>query len=388
MVLLGAVSAFGPVSMDTYLPGLPDLTSDLGVSASAGQLTLTTCLIGLALGQLVAGPLSDAYGRKRPLLIGLLAFTVASGLCAVAPDVWSLSAARLLQGAAGAAGIVIARAVARDLYSGPPLARFFALLLLVNGLAPIVAPIVGGQLLQVTDWRGIFWVLAAFGAVLLVAAALGLHETLSPERRHGGGLRITLRTFRTLLSERRFVGYVLSCGLVFAAMFAYIAGSPFVLQDIHGVSEQAFSIVFGVNAAGILALGYLVIRLVDRVGSARLLTAGLAQQVVGAVAVLLAVVLDAGLWPLLVALFVVVSSIGLVLPAASELALADHPRNAGSASALLGVCQFLFGAMAAPFVGVGGTGTALPMAIVIAACSVAAWVSYWALAGRRSVAVA
>jgi DHA1 family bicyclomycin/chloramphenicol resistance-like MFS transporter len=199
---------------------------------------------------------------------------------------------------------------------------------------------------------------------------------------------VTLRTFRVLLSERRFVGYVLSCGLVFAAMFAYIAASPFVLEDVHGVSAQAFSLVFGINAAGIMGLSYLGGRLVDRLGSARLLAAGLAQQVLGAIGLLLAVLLDAGLAPLLVALFVVVSSVGLVLPSASELALADHPRTAGSASALLGVCQFLFGALAAPFVGVAGSDTAVPMAIVIAFCALAAWIAHAALAGRRGVAVA
>jgi DHA1 family bicyclomycin/chloramphenicol resistance-like MFS transporter len=387
VLILGAISAFGPVSMDTYLPGLPELSRDLGVSASAAQLTLTACLVGLAGGQLIAGPLSDAFGRRRPLLIGLAAFTAASLACAVAPDVWSLTAARLLQGAAGAAGIVIARAVARDLYSGARLARFFSLLLVVNGLAPILAPVVGAQLLHVTDWRGVFVVLAGFGALLFVAVALGLHETLAPDRRHGGGMRVTLATFRRLLAERRFRGYVLSCGLVFAAMFAYIAGSPFVLQDIYGVSEQAFSAVFGVNAAGILGLGALGGRLVERAGPPRLLVIGLGQQVVGAIGLLVAVLADAGLAAVLVALFLVVSSIGLVLPNASALALADHPRTAGSASALLGLCQFVFGAIAAPFVGLGGTGTAVPMAIVIVACALAASLTYELLAGRP-VAVA
>lgn len=385
VLILGAISAFGPVSMDTYLPGLPALSRDLGVSASAAQLTLTACLVGLAGGQLVAGPLSDAFGRRRPLLVGLAAFTVASLLCAVAPDIWSLTAARLLQGAAGAAGIVIARAVARDLYSGPPLARFFSLLLVVNGLAPILAPVVGAQLLHVTDWRGVFVVLAGFGAVLFAAAGLGLHETLPPERRHGDGMRSTLRTFRHLLSERRFRGYVLSLGLVYAAMFAYIAGSPFVLQDIYGASAQGFSAIFGLNGAAILTLSAIGGRLVERVGPTRLLVVGLGQQAIGAVGLLAAVLADAGLAAVLVALLLVVSSIGLVVPNASALALADHPRTAGSASGLLGLCQFLFGAVAAPFVGVGGTDTALPMAIVVATCALAASAAYRLLVGRTAV---
>src|SRR5215213_6158326 len=191
IAILGALTAFGPVSMDTYLPGLPELSRDLGASASETQLTLTACLFGLAAGQLMAGPASDALGRRRPLLAGLAGFTLASLLCAAAPDVWSLVAARVLQGVAGAVGIVIARAIARDLHSGDALARFLAVLMLVNGLAPILAPIVGAQLLHVTDWRGIFVVLAGLGLLLLAWAAVLLPETLDPERRHRGGLATT-----------------------------------------------------------------------------------------------------------------------------------------------------------------------------------------------------
>jgi DHA1 family bicyclomycin/chloramphenicol resistance-like MFS transporter len=372
VLLLAALSAFGPVSMDTYLPGLPELGRDLGAPPWQAGLTLTACLIGLATGQLLAGPVSDARGRRRPLLAGLALFVAASLACAAAPDIWTLTGARLIQGAAGAAGIVIARAIVRDLYSGSEMARFFAVLVLVNGLSPILAPLVGAQLLAVTDWRGIFVVLAGFGLVLLAASAFGLRETLPPDRRHGGGLASTLRVFRALIAEREFTGYVLACGFAMAAMFAYIAGSPFVLQEIHGVSATGFSVAFATNAAGIMAFGALSSRLVVRTGPARLLKAGLAIQAAGAAALLASVLADAPLAALLVSLFAVVSSIGLVLPNATALALADHPRTAGSASALLGLAQFVFGAMAAPLVGIGGTGTALPMAIVIAVAAAAA----------------
>ena len=384
VLILGALSAFGPVSMDTYLPGLPELSREIGASASEAQLTLTACLFGLAAGQLLAGPASDALGRRRPLLAGLAGFTVASLLCAAAPDVWSLIAARLLQGVAGAVGIVIARAIARDLHSGDALARFFALLMLVNGLAPILAPVVGAQLLHVTDWRGIFVVLAAAGLLLLVVAAAALPETLPPERRHGGGLAATRRAFAALLSDRRFVGYVLSCGLVFAAMFAYIAGSPFVLQEIHDLSATAFSLVFGANAAGIMAMSALSGRLVGRAGPARLLISGLAVQAAGALVLLVSVLSGDGLAGVLIGLFLVVASVGLVFPNASALAMADHPDRAGSASALLGLCQFVFGALAAPLVGVAGTATAVPMAVVIAVSAAAAVLAYVALAGRTA----
>jgi MFS transporter, DHA1 family, multidrug resistance protein len=387
VLLLGALSAFGPISMDTYLPGLPELADDLGASAAATQLTLTTCLIGLAVGQVIAGPVSDKLGRRRPLLGGLLLFTVASLLCAVAPDVWTLAAARLVQGAAGAAGIVIGRAVVRDLHEGSEMARFLALVLVVNGVAPIAAPIAGGQLLHVTDWRGIFVVLAGIGAVLLVWTAIVLRESLRPELRHGGGLAATLRVFARLLSDRRFLGYVLACGFAFAAMFAYIAGSPFVLQDLYGISEQSFSLVFGVNAAGIMSLSFLSGRIVERVGPATVFVGGLALQGVGAAALVAVVAADAPLGLVLLCLFCVVASIGLVFPSATTLALADHPDAAGSASGLLGVCQYLFGALAAPLVGLGGEGSALPLAIVIAACSAAAVGAYRLLVGRAPAAV-
>lgn len=385
IAILGALTAFGPVSMDTYLPGLPELSRDLGASASETQLTLTACLFGLAAGQLLAGPASDALGRRRPLLAGLAGFTLASLLCAAAPDVWSLTAARLLQGVAGAVGIVIARAIARDLHSGDSLARFFAVLMLVNGLAPILAPIVGAQLLHVTDWRGVFLVLAGLGLILLAVAALLLHETLPPERRHRGGLATTRRVFRELLSDRRFVGYVLSCGLVFAAMFAYIAGSPFVLQDIHGLSAQAYSLVFASNAAGIMLMSAVSGRLVSRRGPAALVVAGLCLQCFGAVVLLVSVLADGGLAGVLTGLFLVVSSVGLVFPNATALAMGDHPEKAGSASALLGLCQFVFGAAAAPLVGIAGTGTAVPMAVVIAVSAALAALLYRALSASPRI---
>jgi DHA1 family bicyclomycin/chloramphenicol resistance-like MFS transporter len=388
VLLLGALSGFGPVSMDTYLPGLPQLSEDLGASTSAAQLTLTACLLGLAAGQVIAGPVSDAFGRRRPLLCGLAAFTLASLLCAAAPDVWTLVAARFVQGAAGAAGIVIGRAVVRDLHQGAALARFLALVLTVNGLAPIVAPIAGGQLLHVTDWRGVFVALAGLGLLLLAWAALTLHETLRPELRHRGGLATTLRVFARLLSDRRFLGHVWACGFAFGALFAYIAGSPFVLQEIHGLSEQTFSLAFGLNAAGIMTLAWLSGRLVQRVGPARLLVAGLTLQTLGALGLVVVVAADVGLAGVLPCLFCVVAAIGLVFPNASALALADHPEAAGSAAGLLGVCQYLSGALAAPLVGLWGEDTALPLAVAIATCALAALASYRLLAGKAPATVA
>jgi MFS transporter, DHA1 family, multidrug resistance protein len=366
VVLLGALSTFGPLSMDMYLPGLPAMARDLSAPAWAAQLTITTSMLGLAGGQLVAGPISDALGRRRPLLAGLAAYMATSVLCALAPNVWMLLVLRLAQGCAGAAGIVIARAVVRDLHEGVEAARVFAMLMLVGGLAPILAPILGGQLLHVTDWRGIFVVLGAIGAALLIAAWWLLAETLEKRDRHGGGLVATVHVFGGLVRDRHFMGYVLSAGLTFAAMATYISGSPFVLQDIHGVSPQVFSLLFAVNAGGIMLGSQVSRKLVVRHGPRRLLDAGMAQGALGGAGVLVSVVAGLGLAGLLPSLFVMVSSIGLVLPNAAALALADHPRTAGSASALLGLAQFAIGAVAAPLAGVGGSHTALPMAIVMA----------------------
>ena len=381
VLLLGALSAFGPLSMDMYLPGLPSMARDLSAPAWAAQLTITTSMLGLAGGQLVAGPISDALGRRRPVLAGVVAYMAASLLCAAAPTIWLLLVFRLVQGLAGAAGIVIARAIVRDLHEGIAAARMFAMLMLIGGLAPILAPLVGGQLLHVTDWRGIFVVLAGIGALLLLGAWAILRETLAPENRRGGGLVATLHVFRGLVRDRPFMGYTLSAGLTFAAMATYISGSPFVLQDIYGVSPQVFSVIFASNAIGIMGASQVSRALVGRYGPRAMLEAGVCIGAAGGLGVLVSVVAGLGLAGLLPSLFVMVSSVGVVLPNAAALALADHPTTAGSASALLGLTQFATGALAAPLAGVGGSQTALPMAIVMATLPLAGLACLRVLAG-------
>lgn len=382
--ILGALSAFGPLSIDMYLPALPSLARDFGAGDAQVQLTLSACLLGLALGQTIAGPISDELGRLRPLLVGLSAYAFASLLCVFAPSVFALILLRFVQGLAGAAGIVIARAIVRDLHTGVAAARFFSLLMLVNGLAPILAPICGGLLLRFTSWRGIFVILAVIGALLLLAAATGLSETLPPGHRQSGGVRATITTFRHLLASRSFVGYALSCGLAFAAMFAYISGSPFVLQGIYGISPQLFSVIFAMNALGLVTASQVNGRLVGRVPPGRLLAAGLIANAIGGAALLSVVSIGGiGLVGILPSLFVVVSSLGFVMPNATTLALSGQPRTAGSASALLGVLQYAIGATVAPLVGAFGTGTALPMAVVIAALGISALLVF-VLLGRSS----
>ncbi|MGB6162394.1 MAG: multidrug effflux MFS transporter [Pseudonocardiaceae bacterium] len=364
-LILGLLPAFAPMSIDLYVPAFPGLARYFGVGQASVQLTLTTFLVGFTLGQLLAGPCSDAMGRRRPLLIGLAVYVMASVGCALAPSVAVLTGLRLVQGLAGSAGLVIAGAVVRDLYSGVALARFFSLLMLVNGLALILAPLMGSQLIRVVPWQGLFAVLAGYGVLLLVSVGFGLPETLPPSARRRGGLRATGRVMRELLADRRFISYVLASGSVFAAMFSYISGSPFVLQQIYGLSPQLYGVVFGVNAVGIAALGQLNGLLLRRLSPRRLLVAGLVLAVFGGVGLITAVLAGLGLPAVLPALFAVVASVGLVLPNATTLALSGRPEQAGTASALLGVLQYLFSAGAASLVGAFGAGTAVPMATLM-----------------------
>jgi DHA1 family bicyclomycin/chloramphenicol resistance-like MFS transporter len=375
VLLLGGLTALGPFTIDTYLAAFPDIAADLHTDAGSVQLTLTAALTGLALGQLVVGPLSDRWGRRRPLLVGGALYTAASLACAVAPSVGVLTACRLVQGLAGAAGVVIARAVVRDLYEGVAAVQFFSRLMLVSGLAPVLAPVLGSAMLAVATWRQVFAVLAGLGAVLLLAVVLLYRETLPVERRTTGGLAATGRILRVLARDRVLVGYALASGLAFAAMFAYIAGSPFVVQDVYGASTAVFATMFAVNALGLMAMGQVNARLVRHFDPRRILTVALTVQAGAGLALLAAVVLDPpggggpGLVAVLPALFVVVASLGCVLPNSTALALARHPRTAGSASALLGTLQFLIGAIAAPLT--GGSG-AEPLGIVVAAMAVGA----------------
>ncbi len=391
-VALGLLSTFGPLSLDLYLPALPELADDLQTTTSAAQLSITGCLIGLAFGQLVAGPLSDRFGRRRPLIIGLAAFMIASLACAFAPSSTVLLILRLVQGLAGAAGLVIARAVARDLYEGKALTIFFSRLILISGFAPVIAPVLGGQLSKVMSWRGIFGVLAGFGLLLLLVGIFGLRETLPAQRRTAGGLPATLRGFGVLLRDRLFVGSALSAGLAAASMFAYIAGATFVLQRIYGLSAQGFSLVFGMNSLGIVAAGQVGARLARRWSALRVLALGLVINLVGTAGLAVSVLAGLDLPFLVGSLFVMVSALGLVFPSATTLAMSGYPDRAGAASSLLGVSQFLFGAIAAPLVGIAGEDSAVPLglvAVTASSCAVGvfATVVYPAVRRRRLASV-
>ena len=374
LVVLGALSAFGPVTTDVYLPSLPQAAAALHTTPSGIQSSLTACMFGLAAGQLVIGPLSDSRGRRRPLVIAMGVFVVASVLCACAPNIVVLDLFRLLQGGAGGAAGAICFAIVRDLYEGVAAARAFSILMAVFGVAPIVSPAVGGQLLRVTDWRGVFLVLAGLGLVFLWCAYAWVGETLPVARRAKGGLVARAAVLRRLAIDPCFAGFALAGGFTFAALFAYISASPFVFEGMYHVSPQLFAVFFAINATGVLLANTLNARLLRRFSPHRLLDVGLAGVAVGAAGVLI-VVLAAQhrpyLYALVVPLFLMVSSTGVARPNATALALDRHPDTAGSAAALLGLIQFALGGIAAPLTGLDRH-SAVPLGVtVVAAASLA-----------------
>jgi DHA1 family bicyclomycin/chloramphenicol resistance-like MFS transporter len=389
VVLIGTMSIFGPLCIDMYLPALPQINRDLHASASAVQLTLTACLIGIALGQLLIGPVSDRLGRRLPLLIGLASFVFASLACAVAPNIYALIIFRLIQGMGGAAGIVISRSIVRDLHSGVALARFFATLMLATGVGPVFAPQIGSWILAFTDWRGVFVVLAVFGLLLLVSAWWRVPETLPQDKRLTGSILSTLGTMVGVTRDRVFLGYVLACGLGMGATFAYIAGSSFVLQNVYGLSPLDYGLVFAVNACGLIIGAQVSGKLAGRFGASRLLTAGLTTMVVGGALLFFVVQTRAvGLDGVIPSLWIVMFGFGFVGPNAAALAMQRYPHAAGSAAAVLGAFQFGMAALIAPLAGLGGTHDATPMVTLILVLSAAAVASRFLLAGsaRRQTA--
>ncbi len=371
--LLGTISVFGPLCIDMYLPALPGIGRDLHASASASQLTLTACLVGIAAGQLIIGPVSDRLGRRGPLLAGLAVFVLSSLLCALAPSIYALIVFRLFQGAGGASGIVISRSIARDLHSGDALARFFSALMLATGLGPVFAPQLGSWVLAFTNWRGIFAVLAVFGSVLMIVAWRRIPETLPSALRATGAVWSALRAMGAVISDRIFVGYSLACALAMGALFAYVSGSSFVLQNTFGLSARAYGLVFSVNAGAMVAGAQLSARLAGRLSARVLFAAGLAAMLAGSAAVLAVIAGHlAGLPALVPALMLMLAGWGMTSPNAIGLAIHRYPQAAGAASAVLGFLQFAVAAIVAPLPGLGGNSDPMPMAVLIFAFPLAA----------------
>ena len=373
IVVLGALTAVAPLATDMYVPGFPELGRTLHASSSAVQLTMTALLAGLVVGQLVIGPISDGLGR-RPLLIGGAGgFTLFSVACALSPNVPVLVTARFLQGVAGAGGMVLARAVLTDRFHGAELPRYFAVLAQIMGVAPIVAPVLGGAVLSFSTWRTVFAVLAATGVLLLLGVLRAVPESLPPERRLRNGMGSTFRAMGSLLGRRAFMGYVLVLGFSSATLFSYIAGSSFVFEDIHGVSAGMYSLIFATNSAGILITGAAFGRLAARVRINTLLTIGVGLATAGALAqVVLRLTVGESLAGTWITLFVSIGSLGLILPSTAGIGQALARHAPGAASALLGGLQFLLGALAAPLVGLFGTHSSLPMAVIMLISTVCA----------------
>jgi DHA1 family bicyclomycin/chloramphenicol resistance-like MFS transporter len=389
ILVLGALIALGPLTIDMYLPALPALGSDLNASESAVQLTLTGTLIGLGLGQLVIGPLSDALGRRRPLIAGTVVHIAASLLCLVAPNVAVLGVLRTLQGVGAAATMVVAMAVVRDLFTGKAAATILSRLMLVMGTAPILAPTIGAAVLTVGSWRGVFAVLAVLGVVLLLVAIFLLRETLPVERRRTGSFRPVLRTYRSLVTDPQFVVLTLVAALGMSALFSYVSGSSFVLQDHFHLTQQQFALVFALGAVALIGASQVNVVLLNRFTAQQIVFGALAGGLVfGAALIVFAASGAGGLVGFLVPLLFLLAAVGFVLPNAPALALSRHGEAAGTAAALLGATQFGLGALIAPVVGFLGN-DAPAMALTMTAGILVAWAALAAtMVRRRAVATA
>lgn len=366
LFVLAMCGGFAPFAIDAYLPGLPQIASEFGTEASLVQFTLTGFMVALGLMQLVIGPLSDQLGRRKLFLIGVFGSAVASVICAIAPNIWILILARILQGAFGAAGVVLSRAIVADLSSGVGMAKAFSLLMSIQSLAPVLAPILGGIIVPNLGWRAVFWFLAALSCSLGLAAIFLVRETLPPELRQSGGPRAAARDMATLLRYTHFVAPMLMFAAVFMGMFAYISASPFILQRIVGLSETQFSIVFAVNSASILAANLISGRLVSRIRPLTIVVIASYVMVGAALWLAFAVLaLDTSGWAICIGFFALVSTTGFLMPNIASATISAAGRRSGSGSALMGATQFLLAAISAPLTGIGDGTTALPFIVVL-----------------------
>ena len=372
ILILGALSAFGPLAIDFYLPGFPAMAQAFATDEKHNQLTLAVYFLGLSIGQLVYGPIADRFGRRLPLLVGVGLFTAASFACAFAPSLEWLIGARFVQALGGCAGMVLSRAIVSDKCDAVGSAKVFSQLMLVMGLAPILAPMLGGLLVNLYGWQAIFIVLTGFSALAALAVALGLPESL-PANVPRQPLSGALRQYGRLLKDREFLGHALTGGIAMAGMFAYIAGSPFVFIKLYGVPAEHYGWLFGSNAAGFILVAQINARLLAKRGPAFLLSRMVWVYLAAGLTLLAISSLHTEqLWPLLIPLFICIASLGCIIPNASACAMSGQGARAGSASAMLGCLQFSVAAAAAWLVGLLHDGSAMPMAMVISLCGVLA----------------
>lgn len=377
IVVLGALVALGPFTIDLYLPAFPVVATELAANEAAIQLTLTATMVGFGLGQLVIGPWSDVVGRRLPLILATVIHVGASLGVAFAPDITWVLVFRVLQGVGAAGGGVVAMATVRDLFGGQPLVRMLSRLALVSGLAPILAPVIGSQLLLLLDWRGLFVALAGYGVVIVVLAATLVAETLPPERRRVKGHSTTAQRYRAVLSDRVFVGVSLIAGLMFSGLFAYLSASSFVFQEVYGFDAQQYGILFAVNSLGLAISSQVASRLMRRFAPARILAVSLPIMAIAGFAAAGSAALGLGLAPVVAGTFVFLSCAGLSFPCIQVTALAPHGAEAGTAAALLGAINFGFASVAAPIVGAFGTASATPMGLAMGIALTVATALLW-----------
>ena len=372
VLLLGVLSAFGPFVVDLYLPSLPQLASFFETSASMTQLTLTTAMIGLAVGQLLLGPLSDKFGRKIPLIISLVIYIISTVLIVYAPNIESMIVLRVIQGLSSAGSVVISRAVATDLYRGREMTRFFGLLMTINGIAPIISPILGSLLLEYISWKGVFVFLALIGVIVLLFC-FRLKESLSIGNRLQGSIFATFLTFGVIIKNRLFMSYVGIESFLLGAMFAYIAASPFILQSFYGLSAFIFSLCFGANGAALVIGANIGGKLPNR----QALAIGVLAFVVAALYTIAVLIIQPYWLFVEIGFFAMLLLMGITFPAISTLAMESERQYAGSASALLGFAPFFLGGVVSPLVGIGNI--FYSTALVILACGVLGLAIYWSI---------
>ncbi|QHS24581.1 Bcr/CflA family efflux MFS transporter [Virgibacillus sp. MSP4-1] len=370
----------GPLNIDMYLPSFPGIADDLHTSASLVQLSLTTCLIGLAIGQIIIGPISDSQGRRTPLLISISLFALSSFICAIAPNITTLVIGRFLQGFTASAGVVLSRAVVRDVFSGRELTKFFALLMVINAVAPMVAPMAGGAILALpfASWETIFYFLGIIGILIVITVALKLKETLPEERRIPGSVGNTIKTMGSLMKDRSFIGYALVVGFVHGGSFAYVSGTPFVYQGIYGVSPQVYGVLFGINGLAIISGSFIIGRLGGIIPERKLLRTAVIIALSATTVILTMAIVEGPLFSLVIPIFIYMTSMGMVLTSTFTLAMEHQEKRAGSASAVLGMLPLLLGSLVSPLVGLDES-TAVPMGAILFSTSLIGCMAFFTL---------
>ncbi|RNF38958.1 Bcr/CflA family efflux MFS transporter [Planococcus salinus] len=381
-LLLSMLGILAPLNIDMYLPGFPSIAEDLDAHISLVQLSLTACLIGLAAGQLVVGPLSDARGRRTPLIISVVLFALSSLLCAVAPNIEMLIAARFLQGFTASGGVVLSRAVVSDVFSGREMTKFFALLMVINAVAPMAAPIAGGAILALpfAGWESIFYFLSLLGFIMLIIVMLRLPETLPPEKRMPSSLGTSIKTMGSLFKARPFIGYALVVGLIHGGSFAYVAGTPFVYQGIYGVSPQVFSVLFGINGIAMIMGSWIIGRFGGIVSEHRLLQGAVVTAVSATFVLLIMTIIEGPLASLVISIFVYMIAVGMTFTSSFTLAMKNQGHVAGSASAIVGMLPLIIGSIVSPLVGINEV-SAVPMGGILFGTAVLGMLAFFTLTG-------